>query len=548
VGVAAHELTHMWWGDLVTLAWWDDLWLSESFATFVGNKTEDALHPEWGIWRDFVAGTTRGFALDSLASTHPIHAAAATAEAAVQRVDPITYQKGAAVLRMIESYLGAETFRDGVRLYLERFRESSAVAADFWRALDDASGRDVTRVAQTWITEPGHPLVELARDKDGRVALRQRRFFLDPDAPASDQRWPIPLLVRTPSGETRALLDAPTGSLELAAAAWIHPNARAAGFYRFSLDGDLRTRLLDHVDELDASERLLLLDNDWALTRAGMLRASDYVALLRALARERDRAVLAVAAEQLRWIAVHALTPRAERTFAALVEGLFRPALSRLAWEPGASDSEEDQELRPLAIRALGELARAPDVRDEAAKRIRSHLAGERQDRNLVAACAAVAATDGDAALHGRYLARVRETAGREPQEEERFREALPVFRDEAATAATIAAVDDGTIRDQDLPGIFFEGLRNVAAREAYWRALRERYAPRIAPLEGLVRNAVLSSMGQLSPPTLAREADTFLAAVAEPESREVVARTRESLRLHSRAAQRIREELAALR
>src|SRR5439155_1586367 len=139
--------------------------------------------------------------------------------------------------------------------------------------LDDASGRDVTRVAQTWITEPGHPLVELARDKDGRVALRQRRFFLDPDAPASDQRWPIPLLVRTPSGETRALLDAPTGSLELAAAAWIHPNARAAGFYRFSLDGDLRTRLLDHVDELDASERLLLLDNDWALTRAGMLRA-----------------------------------------------------------------------------------------------------------------------------------------------------------------------------------------------------------------------------------------------------------------------------------
>jgi len=548
VGVAAHELTHMWWGDLVTLAWWDDLWLSESFATFVGNKTEDALHPEWGIWRDFVAGTTRGFALDSLASTHPIHAAAATAEAAVQRVDPITYQKGAAVLRMIESYLGAETFRDGVRLYLERFRESSAVAADFWRALDDASGRDVTRVAQTWITEPGHPLVELARDKDGRVALRQRRFFLDPDAPASDQRWPIPLLVRTPSGETRALLDGTTGSLELDAAAWIHPNARAAGFYRFSLDGDLRERLLDHVDELDAAERLLLLDNDWALTRAGMLRASDHVALLRALARERDRAVLAVAYEQLRWVAVHALTPRAERTFAALVEGLFRPALARLGSEPRDADSEEDQELRPLAIRALGELARAPDVRDEAAKRIRAHLAGERQDRNLVAAWAAVAATDGDALLHGRYLARVRETAGREPQEEERFREALPVFRDEAATAATIAAIDDGTIRDQDLPGIFFEGLRNVAAREAYWRALRERYAPRIAPLEGLVRNAVLSSTGQLSPPTLAREADTFLAAVAEPESREVVARTRESLRLHSRAAQRIREELAALR
>src|SRR2546428_352820 len=148
-----------------------------------------------------------------------------------------------------------------------------------------------------------------------------------------------------------------------------------------------------------------------------------------------------------------------------------------------------------------GICARACSITSTSATRIRAHLAGERQDRNLVAACAAVAATDGDALLHGRYLARVRETAGREPQEEERFREALPVFRDEAATAATIAAIDDGTIRDQDLPGIFFEGLRNVAAREAYWRALRERYAPRIAPLEGLRRNAVVSSTGPPSPP-----------------------------------------------
>src|SRR5207245_11138667 len=153
---------------------------------------------------------------------------------------------------------------------------------------------------------------------------------------------------------------------------------------------------------------------------------------------ERDRAVLAVAYEQLRWVAVHALTPRAERTFAALVEGLFRPALARLGSGPRDADSEEDQELRPYAIRALGELARAPDVRDEAAKRIRSHLTGERQDRNLVAAWAAAAATDGDAALHGSYLAPVRETAGPEPPAAARLREALPVVRRGAAQAGPV--------------------------------------------------------------------------------------------------------------
>ena len=158
-----------------------------------------------------------------------------------------------------------------------------------------------------------------------------------------------------------------------------------------------------------------------------------------------------------------------------------------------------------------------------------------------------MAAADGDLALHTLYLRRVRETAGRDPQEEKKFRDALPIFRDPAATAATIGCVDDRTIRDQDLPGVFFEGLRNVAAREDYWRALRERYAARVAPLEGLVRNAVLSATGQLSPEALASEADAFLAAVTAPDSQEVVRRTRESLRLLSRAAERIREELAEL-
>jgi hypothetical protein len=379
------------------------------------------------------------------------------------------------------------------------------------------------------------------------IQARQRRFFLDPDAPPSTARWPIPLVLRTPAGEIRTLFEDAETTIDVPAAAWVHPNAWAAGFYRFTLDGDLRERLLAHLREIDATERLLLLDNDWALVRAGLLRAADHAALLRALGAEPDRAVLVLAYEQLRWIAAHALAPRAPRAFAALVEGLFRPALTRLGWEPRPAEGEEDQELRPLSVRALGELAAAPDVRAEAAKRVRAHLAGERQDRNLVAACAAVAAADGDLALHTLYLRRVRETAGHDPQEEKKFRDALPIFRDPAATAATIACVDDRTIRDQDLPGVFFEGLRNVAAREDYWRALRERYAVRVAPLEGLVRNAVLSATGQLSPEALAREADAFLAAVTAPDSQEVVRRTRESLRLLSRAAERVREELAEL-
>jgi len=540
VGVAAHELTHMWWGDLVTLAWWDDLWLSESFATFVGNKVTDELHPEWTIWRDFVFGMTRGFAFDALASTHAIHAPAESAAAALQRVDPVTYQKGAAVLRMLETYLGADIFRRGVRLYLERFRESVATASDFWAALDEASGQDVTRVARAWITQPGHPLVAL-RLGEGGLELDQRRFFAD-QAAHDDQVWPVPLVLRGPRGEDRVLLDAREARVPSPQDdEWLFPNARAAGFYRFALDGELRRRLLAHYAELSPEERLLLLDNDWALLLRGDAHARDHVALLRMLGAERDRAVLAAAHEQLHWLADHAAARGS--AFEALVGDVFGPVLRRLGDATRAADDDDDErELRAIALRAMGDLARDVAVRREAAERIGRHLDGQAQDADLVPALAAVAALDGDAALHGRYAALLRAS---DPQEIERFRPALPLFRDPDAAAATIARIDDRTIRDQDLGGVFWRGLRNVAQRALYWSAFRERYGSRIAPLEGMVRQGVISGLSGLTPPALAAEADAFLGSLREPDTAEVVAHTRESLRLASTAAQRIARELA---
>ena len=545
VSVAAHELTHMWWGDLATLAWWDDLWLSESFATFVGAKVEDALHPEWGIWRDFVTGSTSGFALDSLASTHAIHADAQSADAALQRVDAITYQKGAAVLRMLETYLGQEAFRAGVRLYLQRFGGASATAADFWRALDDSSGQDVSRVAETWVTEPGHPLVELRAAGPGRVTLRQRRFFLDPDTAPSRQRWPVPLVLRGAGGERRVLLDREEDAAEIDAG-WVFPNAHAAGFYRFALDDELRGRLLPNVSTLEAAERLLWLDNDWALFRAGAIDGVAYLALLRAFTGERDRAVLSQIHTQLRWIAIHALTPAGRPAFARLVARIFDPVFVHLGWDGRSGEPEDDQELRPLAIRALGDLAGSAHVRAEAARRVRRHLDGDRQDPNLVSVCADVAALEGDMALHSRYVGRIQEAASTDPQDEQRFRDALATFADATATMATLARLEDATIRDQDVPDVYYIGFRNVTARGLYWQHLQNRYASHIAPLEAMVRNSALAAVGQLTPPALATDADAFLASVGGGDNAEVVMQTRESLRLLSRAAQRIGEELAA--
>src|SRR6266849_8378697 len=199
--VIAHELAHMWYGDLVTMAWWDDLWLNEAFATWMAYRVVDDWRPEWRLWQGFEHDRAGALALDALVNTHPIYAVVHSVAEATENFDAITYEKGAAVVRMIEHYLGPDAFRDGVRRSMRRHREGNTVAADLWRALEEASGRQVTRVAQAWIAQPGFPLVSVAPARAGAgaaLAVHQERFYADPGVPAARRRakWPLPLVVK----------------------------------------------------------------------------------------------------------------------------------------------------------------------------------------------------------------------------------------------------------------------------------------------------------------------------------------------------------------
>jgi puromycin-sensitive aminopeptidase len=201
--VICHELAHMWYGDLVTMAWWDDLWLNEAFATWMAFQVVDAWKPEWRMWNDFQHYRAAALGLDALEQTHPIYTKVRSPAEATENFDLITYEKGASVVRMIERYLGAETFRTGVRNYIRAHQESNTVAADLWRALSEASGQDVEAIARAWIEQPGFPLLRLRRGRrQGKPILRysQERFFANPKAAAkpryADSRWPIPWIGR----------------------------------------------------------------------------------------------------------------------------------------------------------------------------------------------------------------------------------------------------------------------------------------------------------------------------------------------------------------
>ncbi len=483
---AAHELTHMWWGDLVTMAWWNDLWLNESFATFVGWKATADLVPEWGMWRDFVATLARPFALDALVSTHPISFHVDNARQAAERFDVITYWKGAGVVRMIEAFLGADAFRSGVRAYLRRYAERNATADDFWRELSVASGHDVTTIANAWIREPGHPVVEIATRFDAAGAtlrLRQRRFFADPDAAAgaAPQRWPVPLVLKVGTAEAvreeRVLLADADAEVTVAGARWIHPNGGAAGFYRYALDDDGIARLAGAVDTLSAEERLSLVGNQWVLVKAGVGGMRAFMTLLDGFHREDDRAVLDAVVERLSWLESHALDDATRPAFARLVERMFHHRLDALGWAPGAGETADERMKRATVIAALGRLARMETVRTEARRRLERYL-DERStlDPNLVPVVVGLAARAGDAPLYDRYLARKRSSATDDPEEEERFLYGLTSFEDPALVERTLTLTFTDDVRPQDRAFVLARLLGARHARFAAWRFVRDHW------------------------------------------------------------------------
>jgi len=551
--VAAHELTHMWWGDLVTMAWWNDLWLNESFASFVGEKCTAIVNPEWRFTRDVVSQNTPAFNLDSLVSTHPISMEAKNVDEANERFDAVTYLKGQGVLRMIENYLGEDDFRSGVRIYLGRHKWANATAGDFWRALDEASGRDVTGLATAWITEPGHPLVACSvRETDGglTVDLAQVRFFADPGVKPTGQVWPVPLVLRygTHDGgvkEARYLLDKASGSVELPGAAWYFPNGGGVGFYRFAFDDRSIALLAKQIGKLTPEERLSLIDDQWALARASKATLGQVLELIAGLKGEDDLYVLRSLSEILAWLDHNAVTAAVERPFRDLVDATFRPQLEKLGWENREDDTSDEREKRQLVIGALGHAAAAADVRAEAGRRIGAHLDGTaRLAPDVAGPIASVAAIEGDGALFDRYVARMREAQKTDAQEENRFRVALTDFRDPTLVQRLAGSIFTDLIRDQDRAILLLRMHGQAHAREAAFGTLKAVWDEYVTKMDPGGKQRCASAPGQLTPRKLVEEATAFLVTKQTPDIKETVAQAMERMRIGSANAERMSREL----
>ena len=281
--VISHELAHQWFGNLVTMKWWNDLWLNESFATLMGNKVVDAAFPGWNAWQDFLIDeTSPAMSMDSLRNTHPIEADVKSPDDIQQIFDAITYGKGASILRMIEAYTGLDEFRKGVQKYLERYRFSNAAGIDLWNSLDECSGRPVAKIMTEWIGKPGHPVVTAIVDR-GKIVLRQERFFLSGEQEKAI--WPIPIIMKVNDQSKRLLLDKEEETISAENVKSLQLNSDRTGFYRVHYKG---------LDELvwaakpSAPDRWGIMFDAIAFLLASRMSFADYLTLVKRYSNEQD--------------------------------------------------------------------------------------------------------------------------------------------------------------------------------------------------------------------------------------------------------------------
>ncbi len=474
--VVAHELAHMWFGDLVTMRWWNGIWLNEAFATFMEVAACEAYRPDWERWTSFGVERSVAFDVDALESTRSVEFEVRSPADCEGMFDVLTYQKGGALLRMLEQYLGADRFREGVSHYLRLHSYRNTETNDLWDAIESTSGEPVRRIMDSWIWQPGFPLISAALTPDSRsVELRQQRFRLGDHAgdtaDATEQLWVVPIHVRNGGVTTTVLLDSAHTAIPLADPdAPVVVNAGGHGYFRVAYDGALRDRLTSALGEMNTLERYSLVDDAWAATVAGTMSAVDLLQFLDGFVDEREHAVWQAVVIALRGVS-RLVDDDALPQFQSRVCALVQPVLADLG-EPRDGEGDLVGKLRGLLVSTAGVLG--GDAATLAMCRDMLNRPVDQVDPELVAAATSVVAAHGgvddyERLQHGFLTAPT-------PQEQLRQLYALAEFDDEDLVLRTCEFAFSGSVKSQNAPFVLRLAVANRRHGPAAWRFVREHW------------------------------------------------------------------------
>jgi aminopeptidase N/puromycin-sensitive aminopeptidase len=472
-----HEMAHQWFGDLVTMQWWDNIWLNEGFATWMENKPVAAMHPEWNMPEEVASDEQDTLDIDGQPTTRAIRAQANTPDEIDEMFDSIAYGKASDVLLMVENYLGEETFRKGVHAYLSAHEYGNATAEDFWNAETTVSHKPVDKIMESLIVQPGEPIFTFGTPTDGKVSVEQKRFFLSPSIrPDPTQKWTIPVCFKTADAPDCELVTPETSNVAVPSARLFFANAGGRGYYR-SMYAPARYDALAAQAEsaLTPSERISLAGDEWAQVNANKATVGDYLNLVAALKSDPSAEVFSISAGKIGIIADKVASTEAERDeLAVWVERNFTPEYAKLG-APSPSDSSSTIELRAKLLGLL--INHGGDTKLQAqARKIADQFLDDPAavDPTLGYAALGAAAENGDAALFDR-LQKLYETST-DPALQESALRSLVGFDNPALLERGLEYSVSNKVRNQDAAIQLAIGLRIPENRDATWSFIKAHW------------------------------------------------------------------------
>jgi puromycin-sensitive aminopeptidase len=539
VAVIAHELAHMWFGNLVTMQWWEGLWLKEAFATFMETSATDAYRPDWRVWESFAIDRASAYHVDCLHSTRAIEFVVESPADAEGMYDVLTYEKGASVVRMLEQYVGADRFRTGIRQYMEQHAFGNTVTSDLWNAIGSATELPVDEIMHEWIYQGGFPLIDVKID-DQQVKLDQAAFrLLDREGAATDD-WKIPLTVEVNGVEDQVLM-VPQARIQLAdEAASIIVDPHSHGFFRVRYSDALLAGHRQELMELTAGQRHRLLDDQFDLVLAGQSPVAGYLSLVEALHGETSPPVWTTVASAFATLAHTSLDKRDQ--VGEIWNAVAWPQLEALSFDHAAGESDPlVNEVRANLYGSLGSLSKNSAVIDHAFSVFEGKLAFE--NASVEGAATRVVASNGDRSQFDEIFRRFQKATS--PQIERRYLFALARFDDADAIAELCERTLDGSIRSQDAALVLNLAIANRQHGPQVWNFVTDQWTRIVDTIPDNAVGRLLGGVQWLEHGDV-EAVHSFLDNHPVPQAKLGVLQHRERLDIHRALALRVDNELPA--
>ena len=509
----AHEMAHQWFGDMVTMKWWNNLWLNEGFATWMESKAVSAWKPQWNLSQDEALDLDGVLNYDAGKVTRAIRANANTPGEINEMFDGITYQKGGAVLAMTENYESPEVFRQGVHKYLEAHMYGNATAEDFWNAQTETSGKPINKVMDSFITEPGVPLLTFTSPRGGSTEASQQRFFLDPETHADHpQTWTVPICFRTDGAPKCELLTSAEQKLPVPNADFFFANANDRGYYRTLYDPADYNKILSVAEtKLSPAVRIGFAGNEWALMRSGRSGIGNYLDLAAVLRNDPNAGVIQNLAGAIDATDERIATPADRVKLAAWVRQEFRPSYDRVK-EISPSDSVQKKQLRATLFGVLGEIGRDPQIIAQAKELTNKYIANQASvEPSLVRPAAMIATENGDSHLFDQ-LQQLSKTSNN-PDVKMTALISLANFHNPALVRRALDYATSGQVRNQDAIFLFVVALRSRDTRQVAWDYIQKNWEKVHAQMTTMMGGYLVQSTGSFCSAEKAQEVQTFFAS-----------------------------------